>query len=196
MQKAITNGDEIMKEEIMIDCGEVILREYRMEDVQALHEITSQPEVYEFIQGAQATLEQRVNWMKNYEIPANKKFKSSMPELKDAGFLNLGIILKETGEFIGFCNTGIKDELPEPNREIGYAISNHWRNKGYSTHAAKGLIGFLFEKTVLETLNAVALTSNASSNKVLQKCGFKLAGEIEIDGEQFFHYIIRKMDWI
>ncbi|KAF0823020.1 GNAT family N-acetyltransferase [Cytobacillus firmus] len=184
-----------MKEEIMIDCGEVILREYCMEDVKALHEITSQPEVYEFIQGAQATLEQRVNWMKNYEIPANKKFKSSMPELKNAGFLNLGIILKETGEFIGFCNTGIKDELPEPNREIGYAISKHWRNKGYSTLAAKGLIGFLFEKTALETLNAVALTSNASSNKVLQKCGFKLAGEIKIDGEQFSHYIMRKKDW-
>lgn len=195
MQKAVPNGDEKMNEEIMIDCGEVILREYRMEDVQALHEITSQPEVYEFIQGAQATLEQRVNWMKNYEIPANKKFKSSMPELKNAGFLNLGIILKETGEFIGFCNTGIKDELPEPNREIGYAISKHWRNKGYSTLAAKGLIGFLFEKTALETLNAVALTSNASSNKVLQKCGFKLAGEIKIDGEQFSHYIMRKKDW-
>ncbi|WP_226617563.1 GNAT family N-acetyltransferase [Cytobacillus firmus] len=184
-----------MKKKILIDCGEVILREYRIEDVQALYEITSQPEVYEFIPGAQATLEQRVDWMKNYEIPANEKFKSSMPDLKDAGFLNLGIILKKTGEFIGFCNTGIKDELPEPNREIGYAISKHFRNKGYSTLAAKGLIGFLFEKTALETLNAVALTSNASSNKVLQKCGFKLAGEIEIDGGQFFHYTIRKRDW-
>ncbi|MDF2036077.1 GNAT family N-acetyltransferase [Cytobacillus oceanisediminis] len=184
-----------MIEEIMIDCGEIILREYRMEDVTALYEITLQPEVNEFIPGAQATLEQRINWMENYEIPANKKFRSSMPDLKDAGFLNLGIILKETGEFIGFCNTGIKDELPEPNREIGYAISKHYRNKGYSTLAAKGLMVFLFEKTVLETLNAVALTSNSSSIRVLQKCGFQLAGEMEIDGEQYFHYIIRKRDW-
>ncbi|URM34648.1 GNAT family N-acetyltransferase [Cytobacillus firmus] len=184
-----------MNEEIMIDCGEVILREYRMEDVQALYEITSQPEVYEFIPGAQATLEQRVNWMENYEIPANEKFKSSMPNLKDAGFLNLGIILRETGEFIGFCNTGIKEELPEPNREIGYAISKHYRDKGFSTLAAKGLVGFLFENTALETMNAVALISNTSSIKVLQKCGFKRAGEIEIDGESFFHYTIRKKDW-
>ncbi|UOE53853.1 GNAT family N-acetyltransferase [Bacillus sp. CMF12] len=184
-----------MIEEIMIDCCEIILREYRMEDVSALYEITLQPEVNEFIPGAQATLEQRINWMENYEIPANKKFRSSMPHLKDAGFLNLGIILKETGEFIGFCNTGIKDELPEPNREIGYAISKHYRNKGYSTLAAKGLMGFLFEKTVLETLNAVALTSNSSSIRVLQKCGFQLSGEMEIDGEQYFHYIIRKRDW-
>lgn len=35
-----------MNEEIMIDWGEIILREYRMEDVQALYEITLQPEVY------------------------------------------------------------------------------------------------------------------------------------------------------
>ncbi|MCS0671845.1 GNAT family N-acetyltransferase [Cytobacillus firmus] len=184
-----------MNKEIMIDCGEIILREYRMEDVPELYEMTIQPEVYEFIPGAQATLEQRMNWMENYEIPANKKFKSSMPDLKDAGFLNLGIVRKKTGEFIGFCNTGIKDELPEPNREIGYAISKHCRNKGYSTLAAKGLMGFLFEKTALETLNAVALTSNASSIRVLQKCGFQLAGELEIGGEPYFHYIIRKKEW-
>lgn len=75
-----------MNEEIMIDCGEIILREYRMEDVPALYEITLQPEVYKFIPGAQAALEQRINWMENYEIPANKKFRSSMPDLKDAGF--------------------------------------------------------------------------------------------------------------
>lgn len=30
------------------------------------------------------------------------------------------MILKETGEFIGFCMTGIKDELPTPNREIAH----------------------------------------------------------------------------
>lgn len=46
-----------MNEEIMIDWGEIILREYRMEDVQALYEITLQPEVYQFSPGAQSLVE-------------------------------------------------------------------------------------------------------------------------------------------
>lgn len=32
-----------------IDCGEILLRELSMEDVDALYELTSQPEVYEFL---------------------------------------------------------------------------------------------------------------------------------------------------
>nr|WP_260858140.1 GNAT family N-acetyltransferase [Bacillus sp. FJAT-22090] len=29
-----------------IDCGEIVLREFRMEDADAIYELTSQPEVY------------------------------------------------------------------------------------------------------------------------------------------------------
>jgi ribosomal-protein-alanine N-acetyltransferase len=32
-----------------IDCGEILLREFRTEDVDAIYELTSQPEVYEFL---------------------------------------------------------------------------------------------------------------------------------------------------
>ena len=91
--------------------------------------------------------------------------------------MKLGIVLKETGEFIGFCNTGIKEELSEPNREIAYAISKHYRNRGYTTKAVKGLIKYLFENTDVEQLNTVVLPRNVSSNKVIQKCGFRFKGE-------------------
>ena len=32
-----------------IDCGEIILREFTIDDVDSIYEITSQPEVYEFL---------------------------------------------------------------------------------------------------------------------------------------------------
>ena len=39
------------------------------------------------------------------------------------------VFIKETDEFIGWCCTGIKDELPSPNREIMYAISSEFQRK-------------------------------------------------------------------
>ena len=38
-----------MNDLFTIDCGEILLREFRIEDVDAIYELTSQPEVYEFL---------------------------------------------------------------------------------------------------------------------------------------------------
>lgn len=178
-----------------IDCGEIFLREFRIEDADAIYEITSQSEVYEYLPDWKSTREQRLDWVKNYEIPSNKKFFSAVPNIEIQNYLKLGIILKETDEFIGFCNTGIKEELPGPNREIAYAISKHYRNRGYTTKAVQGLIKFLFEKTNVKLLNAIVLTQNFSSNRVIQKSGFEFVGEIENENLKYYHSTLNKNDW-
>ncbi len=68
---------------------------------------------------------------------------------------NKAIVLKETGEFIGWCCSGIKDELPPPNREIMYAVSKDHRGKGYTTQASQGMIAYLFEHAGIETLKGI-----------------------------------------
>ncbi|MEO4052485.1 GNAT family N-acetyltransferase [Solibacillus sp. CAU 1738] len=178
-----------------IDCGEIYLREFSIDDVDAIYELTSQPEVYEFLQDWRSTREQRLHWMTNDEIPNNKKFIAAVPNVSGVNCLMLGIILKETGDFIGFCNTCIKEELNEPNREIAYAISKNFRNKGYTTKAAKGLIDYLFENTNVELLNTVVLPHNVSSNQVIKKCGFRYRGDIEIEDQTHYHYTLNKEDW-
>lgn len=93
-----------------------LLREFGTEDVDALYELTSQPEVY--------------------KIFARLVFyKGAVPPIGGQNYLKLGIILKETEEFIGFLNAGINEELNEPNRVIGDAFSKHYRNCGYTTKA-------------------------------------------------------------
>jgi RimJ/RimL family protein N-acetyltransferase len=103
--------------------------------------------------------------------------------------------VKETGEFIGWCCSGMKDELPPPNREIMYAISKDHRGKGYATQAAQGMVNYLFEHTNVGTLSAIALLHNIPSNKVIQKCAFNLQGIIEIDNEKYNYYKLVKQDW-
>ncbi|WP_430311114.1 GNAT family N-acetyltransferase [Rummeliibacillus pycnus] len=177
-----------------IDCGEFYLREFCEEDVDAIVEITSQHEVAEFLPDWKSTREQRLDWTINEDIPDNKAFLAAVPNLNQE-IIRLGIILKETSEFIGFCTSGIKKELSGSNREVAYAISKHYRNKGYTTKAVKGLIQYLFQHTNVKLINAVVLLHNGSSNKVIQKCGFHLKGNAEIDGEQFNHYVLKKEDW-
>lgn len=178
-----------------IDCGDILLREIMIEDVDAIYEITSQPEVYEFLPDWKTTREKRLFYITKYEIPSNKAFLSAVPNIEGQNFLVLGIIHKETDQLIGFISTGIKEDLPEPNREIVYGISKNYRNRGYTTKAAKGLINFLFEKTNLEQLNAVALTHNISSNRVIQKIGFRFIGDIEIKNQKYHHYTLHKREW-
>ena len=101
--------------------------------------------------------------------------------------------VKRKNEFIGFCNTGIKEELSGPNREVAYAISKYYRNKGYTTQAVKGLVNYLFENTNVEQLNAVVLPSNIASNKVIAKCGFHLQGDVEIDDQLYYHYTLKNI---
>ncbi|MFJ8064032.1 GNAT family N-acetyltransferase [Psychrobacillus sp. NPDC096426] len=179
-----------------IDCGEILLREFRIEDVDSIYEITSQAEVYEFLPDWLSTRKQRLNWVTNYEIPSNKEFLSAVPNIDGQNYLKLGIVLKETGKFIGFCNTGTKEGLSEPNQEIAYAISKHYRNRGYTTKAVKGLKKYLFENTNIEQLNAVILPRNVSSNKVIQKCGFRFNGNIEMEGQSHYHYTLNKEECV
>ena len=185
------------KNVFQIECEDIILREFQLEDLDAKYALTLQPEITEYLPDWIATKEKQREWMVNYEINENKEFIESIPNVPNISrhALRLGIILKETEEFIGWICSGLKDELPPPNREIGYAISKYYRGKGYATQAAKGLIRYIFEYTNIEVLNATALTYNTPSNRVIQKCGFKLIGTIVIDNQEYYHYKLLKNDW-
>lgn len=194
----ITNYDDITSKDVFtIECKDIVLREFQLEDLDAIYTITLQPEIIEFLPDWKATKEKRREWLTKYEIKENKEFLEAVPNIPNikGHALRLGIVLKETNELIGWCCSGLKDELPLPNREIGYAISKDYRCKGYTTQAAEGLIKYLFEKTNTEVLNAIALTYNTPSNRVIQKCGFKFISNIEIENKEFYHYKLSKSEW-
>lgn len=180
-----------------IECKDIILREFLVSDLDDFHSLTWQPEIHEFLPGWNVSKEQRTDWFINYEVPENKQFFNAVSQSKDIGELRLrlGIILKETGEFIGWCCSGIKEELPAPNREIMYAISKDHRGKGLTTQASQGMINYLFEHTNVAVLSAVALLNNVPSNRVIQKCGFNFQRIIEIDHEKYNYYALDKKDW-
>lgn len=188
---------EATNELFTIECKNIILREYRVEDLDELFALTQQPEIIEFLPDWNAPREQRLDWLVNYELDENKRFLQAVVDggKIDQLVLRLGIISKETGQFIGWCCTGIKEELSPPNRELVYAISRDHRGKGYTTQAAQGIATYLFENTDVEVLNALALIRNLPSNRVIQKCGFDFQEIIEIDHEDYNYYKLTKSKW-
>ncbi|ART75018.1 GNAT family N-acetyltransferase [Sutcliffiella horikoshii] len=187
----------VSKELLRIDCGDIYLQEFSIKDADSIYKISNQPEISNFLPDWKSTKEQRIDWVTNYEIPANKEFLEAVKSTADieGHFLKLGVFISATDEFIGWCCTGIKEELPAPNREIMYAISAEYHGKGYAKKASLGLINYLFTNTNLEILNAVALPHNPLSIKVIEKCGFTFQGKRMIEGELFNHYTLTRMDW-
>ncbi|MGE7218531.1 GNAT family N-acetyltransferase [Priestia koreensis] len=190
-------GDQTSTHLFRIDGEDIYLQEFSIQDANRICKISNEPEIAEFLPDWKTTKSQRINWITNYEIPGNKAFLDVAANLsdKDHHILKLGIFIKQTDEFIGWCCTGIKDELPFPNREIMYAISSSYQKKGYATKASKALIHYLFTHTKTETLNAVALTNNSASHSVIKKCCFIYQGERMIENERYYHYTLKKGEW-
>ncbi|TXR98025.1 GNAT family N-acetyltransferase [Bacillus sp. SH7-1] len=191
-------GEESLPKLFRIDCGDIYLQEFTIKDAESIYNISNQPEIEKFLPDWKSTKEQRINWVVNYEIPENKAFLHAVRTTTniDDHILKLGIFKKTTNEFIGWCCTGMKDELPAPNREIMYAVSSEYHNNGYATKATKGLVNYLFEKTNVDVLNTIALINNVASNKVIEKCGFIYKCQQRIENQIYNHYILRKSEWI
>ncbi|AIY75365.1 TPA: GNAT family N-acetyltransferase [Bacillus tropicus] len=191
-------GKESLPKLFRIDCGDIYLQEFTIKDAESIYKIANQTEIEKFLPDWKSTKEQRINWVVNYEIPENKAFLHAVRTTAniDDHILKLGIFKKTTNEFIGWCCTGMKDELPAPNREIMYAVSSEYHNNGYATKATKGLINYLFEKTNVDLLNAIALINNVASNKVIEKCRFTYLGQQTIENQIYNHYVLSKSEWI
>jgi len=83
---------------------------------------------------------------------------------------------------IGTC--GFKGEPRDGLVEIGYEVSEAFRNKGYATEMVKLLINIALTSNLVNNIVAHTLPTNNPSVSVLKKCGFRFVAEIfdEDDG--------------
>jgi RimJ/RimL family protein N-acetyltransferase len=75
---------------------------------------------------------------------------------------------------VGVAGFGHRGE--EYNPEIGYWIGEtHW-GRGFATEASRALIDHAFSETGIDALSASCRINNASSRRVIDKCGFQWVG--------------------
>ena len=145
----------------------LILRPLTMDDLPAVFERTSDPEVMRFhdgplsLEATQAGLEATIS--------------------KADDFLPFGlraVVVKVTNQNVGYCNLGPLPRLEGHPIEISYDIARQRWGNGYATEASARLIQHGFEDLRLPEVIAVVNPQNVASARVAEKLGLAVREKV------------------
>lgn len=138
-------------------------RNWVTDDLEAMTEINTDPEVMEFFPQIQSKKE-------------THEFMERMQKLyADKGFCYFAVEKLDTNEFIGFI--GICEQIFEaeftPCIDIGWRIKRNEWSKGFATEGARGCLEFAFNQLGIDKIVATAPKINLKSEKVMIAIGMQ-----------------------
>ncbi len=145
----------------------LILRETVESDVDVFYEMYKDPEMTRFTESLYEDIEEEKKYVKEY--------REKVYEIQGFGIWT--VIRKKDKRIIGRAGLITRAGFSEP--EVGYAIGTSYQRQGYATEAIKGILKFAKENG-FEKVNALVMKENEASEKLLQKIGFKAAGNTRI----------------
>lgn len=163
--------------EFLIETKRLRLQELTPDDAQHFYDLNADPEVVKYTGDPPfESVESARSFLENYD------------QYQKYGYGRWAVLLKETGEFLGWC--GLK-YLPESNEtDLGYRFfQKHW-GKGYATEAALACVEYGFKNLGLTRIVGRVMKANSASVKVLEKTGLRFAGEFEFQGHPDLYYIL------
>ena len=150
---------------MILETKRLILRDYTLNDFEALFEILSDAET-----------------MQHYPKPYDEKMTKhwiewNIQNYQKYGFGIWAVILKETGEFIGDCGITIQNIDGELLAEIGYHIHKRYWRKGFGSEAARAVRDWAFKNTEYDCLYSYMKYTNEASYGVALKNGMQFVEE-------------------
>lgn len=148
-----------------LESERLIYREVKLEDVEDIFKIYSDPEVakYDWYEPIN-TKDRAISIINNYK-----------DEFKNKEEITWGVARKDDNKIIGFCNLGDFDD-DAIRSEIGYGFKRSEWNKGYATETIKTLVKFGFQSMCLNRVEAIVTLGNDASVKALKKANFVQEG--------------------
>lgn len=168
----------------MIETERLILREYTIDDFEALYEIVSDSET-----------------MQHYPSPFDEEktrgwITWNLENYAKYGFGLWAVVLKETGEFIGDCGITIQNIDGEMFPEIGYHIHKKYWRRGYGKEAARATRDWVFENTDYEIIYSYMKYTNIGSYSIAMANGMKKVKEYpDLKNTISYAYAITKEEW-
>lgn len=152
---------------MQLETKRLILREYTMDDFDALYEIFSDKET-----------------MEHYPAPFDEdKVKNwirwNLGNYHTFGFGLWAVVLKENGQLIGDCGITMQTINGKIIPEIGYHINKNHQKRGYATEAAIKCKNYIFENTPFNKIYSCMKYTNMGSARVAMKNGMQLVEEFE-----------------
>jgi [ribosomal protein S5]-alanine N-acetyltransferase len=175
-----------------LETARLLLREYEAGDYDDLREIDGDPEVQRYRGGHTITEEQTRGWIARTEVLRREEPRTRYP---------LVLARKDGGEVVGACLLNVSS--PERREaELGYLVKRrHW-GRGYTTEAARAVLGFGFGTLGLHRVWAQANPQNPGSWRVMEKLGMRREGhlreaELTASGEwrDVYLYAILDHEW-
>lgn len=160
-----------MIDEIKFESERLLFRDYHVSDWEAIHDYAQKEDIliYEA-------------WGPNDEM-ATRDFIKTVHENRVAQpriSFDFAIILKEEKKLIGGCHF---EYITENKTEgsIGYIMHPNYWKMGYAAESTNALIGYMATLSNLSIIKATCDVLNKVSQRVLEKCDFKLKNKIEQD---------------
>jgi ribosomal-protein-alanine N-acetyltransferase len=166
-----------------IETERLFLRELLPTDEEGMFELDSNPKVHIYLGN---------NPVKSIE-ESREMIANIRQQYLENGIGRWAVILKETGEFIGWSGLKLEKNVngKEAFYDLGYRfMQKHW-GKGYAFETAKAFIDFGFSDLKLPEINAYADFDNLNSRKVLEKVGMKYINSFELDGIEEVWYELK-----
>jgi len=168
----------------MIETERLLLREYTVDDFDALYEIMSDPET-----------------MQHYPKPFDKNrtmgwITWNLENYMKYGFGLWAVVLKETGEFIGDCGITIQNIDGEMLPEIGYHIHKKYWRRGYGKEAARAARDWAFNNTDYDVIYSYMKYTNVGSYSTAIANGMKKVKEYPDPKNTIsYAYAITRDEW-
>jgi RimJ/RimL family protein N-acetyltransferase len=163
-------GDEV-DERAIIETERLLIRNFRREDWESVHEYAVDPEVF-----------RHMPWGPNSEDETRAFVERAIASSLEEPRLNfeLAVTLRSDGRLVGGGGIRAADENLHC-ADMGYCLRRDAWDLGYGTEAARGLIGFGFERLGVHRIWATCDTENTRSAHVLEKAGMELEGTMRDD---------------
>ena len=108
-----------------------------------------------------------VLWDTHRSIEDSESFLSFTMEGYERGdFGSWGVVLKDSGAFVGTCGMDGGYAPEHARAEIGYALSREHRGKGLMPEAVRAVIRFGFVRMGLNRIQARCIAENTASARV------------------------------
>lgn len=115
-----------------------------------------------------------------------------------AGIGRWAVLLRETGEFVGWAGLKLVREPINGHRDfydLGYRLRTPFWGQGYGYEAAQAWLDYGFGPMALPEINAYADVQNLASCRILEKIGLRRQNEFEEDGTRCVWFGRRREEW-
>ncbi|MBE9608171.1 GNAT family N-acetyltransferase [Chitinilyticum piscinae] len=166
------------------------LRRFTPADLDALHALTSLPEIHALLPDWQMPRAALARYLADWQC-----WYGDWQDALSGWFY--AITLTQTGELIGWIGLWEKPGLGLPWPELTYALAPAWRGQGLASEAAGAACAALFARCPgLAAIAAIALDANPASQALLARCGFLPRGRARLpqEAEDYALFILPRPD--